>query len=217
MGELILRALIIAICSYFLGCFNGSVIVSKYIFRNDIRKHGSGNAGLTNFYRVFGGPLTVVVIATDFLKAVVALLLGAWLIADSSVGILAADPALLGKYWAALFCLLGHMFPCMFEFKGGKGILSGGAVLIMLDWRIALISWGGFLILVALTRWVSLGSVWASGILPFTTWFFFQNPVLTALGLVCGWLVVWKHKDNIGRILKGSERKLTFRSKKKGE
>ena len=216
MAELCIRALAIAVCAYFLGCFNGAVIVSKYILHNDVRQHGSGNAGLTNFYRVFGGPLTAVVIATDFLKAVAALLLGAWLMADASAGYFAADPAVLGKYWAALFCLLGHMFPCMFEFKGGKGILSGGAILIMLDWRIALISWGGFLLLVALTRWVSLGSVWASGVMPFTTWFVFHDPVLTVLGACCGWLVVWKHKDNIKRILKGNERKLTFHGKKEG-
>ena len=61
-----------AVCAYFLGCFNGAVIVSKYILRNDVRNHGSGNAGLTNFYRVFGGPLTAVVILTDMLKMVAA-------------------------------------------------------------------------------------------------------------------------------------------------
>lgn len=216
MAELCIRLLAAALCAYFLGCFNGAVIVSKYILHNDVRQHGSGNAGLTNFYRVFGGPLTAVVIATDFLKAVAALLLGVWIAGEAPAAYFAADPEILSKYWAALFCLLGHMFPCMFQFKGGKGILSGGAILLLLDWRIALISWGGFLLLVILTRWVSLGSVWASGVLPFTTWFVFRDPVLTVLGACCGWLVVWKHRGNIKRILEGNERKLTFHGKKEG-
>lgn len=135
--------IMVAIAAYFLGCFNGAVIVSKYILRNDIRNHGSGNAGLTNFHRVFGGGLTFVVILCDVLKAVLAVLIGSGLFG------LCLENAVLGKYWAGLFCLLGHMFPCMFGFKGGKGILSGGTIAIMIDWRVALVVWGGFLILAA--------------------------------------------------------------------
>ena len=144
-----------AVLSYFLGCFNGAVIVSKYILGDDVRNHGSGNAGLTNFYRTFGGPLTLVVILCDVLKAVIAVgLVGycadkyffdGWPFPTYPL----AD--VFSKYWAGLWCLLGHMFPCMFHFKGGKGILSGGAIAIMIDWRIALVVWGGFLILVRLS------------------------------------------------------------------
>ncbi len=122
----------IAVEAYFCGCFNGAVIVSKYILRDDVRNHGSGNAGLTNFYRAFGGPLTLAVILTDVLKAVVAVWLGMLWMGQLPNG------DILAKYWAGLFCLLGHMFPCMFRFKGGKGILSGGAIAIMIDWRVAL-------------------------------------------------------------------------------
>ena len=126
--------------AYFCGCFNGAVIVSKYILRDDVRTHGSGNAGLTNLYRTFGGPLTLVVILTDVFKAIVAIWVGMFLFRQ-----MIANEVLvvaLSKYWAGLFCLLGHMFPCMFHFKGGKGILSGGAIAIMIDWRIALVVWG---------------------------------------------------------------------------
>ena len=101
--------LLVTAACYLLGCFNGAVIVSKYILRDDVRNHGSGNAGLTNFHRTFGGPLTAVVILCDVLKAVIAVLLGSWLLGF-------IDP-LFGKYWAGLFCLLGHMFPCMFHFS----------------------------------------------------------------------------------------------------
>lgn len=204
-------ALIVAGIAYFCGCFNGAVIVSKYILRNDVRNHGSGNAGLTNFHRVFGGPLTVVVILCDVLKAVVALLSGMAVFRAMLPG--GAEVVLLAKYWAALFCLLGHMFPCMFHFKGGKGILSGGTIAIMIDWRIALVVWGGFLLLTALTRYVSLGSVWAGGSFPFISWICYPDPIIIVLAFACGGLVVWKHRANIKRLLSGTESKLTFRKK----
>ena len=152
-GNPLVLVLLTTVITYFCGCFNGAVIVSKYILRDDVRNHGSGNAGLTNFYRTFGGPLTFVVILTDVLKAVVAVLVGASLFSGIPEHV-AWVPyfTLLGKYWAALWCLLGHMFPCMFHFKGGKGILSGGTIALMMDWRIALVVWGGFLVLAILSR-----------------------------------------------------------------
>ena len=196
----------LAIVSYFLGCFNGAVIVSKYILRDDVRTHGSGNAGLTNFYRTFGGPLTAVVILCDVLKAVIAVLIGAWIFGMMG-------NALLGKYWAALFCLLGHMFPCMFHFKGGKGILSGGTIALMIDWRIALVVWGGFLILTVLTRYVSLGSLWAGASFPFISWYCYPDPLIVVLAFACGGLVVWQHRGNIKRLLSGTENKFSFHRK----
>ena len=193
-----------AVIAYLCGCFNGAVIVSKYILRDDVRNHGSGNAGLTNFYRTFGGPLTFVVISCDVLKAVVAVQVASNLMGGTE----------FSKYWGGLFCLLGHMFPCMFHFKGGKGILSGGTIAIMIDWRIALVVWGGFLILVLLTRYVSLGSCWAGASFPFATWFVYQNPVLTVMGAIMGGLVLYMHRSNIKRLLSGTESKFTFRKKK---
>lgn len=210
-GQAVLACVAVAAVAYLLGCFNGAVIVSKYILKNDIRGHGSGNAGLTNFYRVFGGGLTFVVILTDVLKAVLAVLFGRW--AFSVVMALPAA-AVFGTYFAGTFCLLGHMFPIMFGFRGGKGILSGGAVALMADWRVALVVWGGFLLLVILTRWVSLGSVWAGTAFPFVTWFVFHNMPCTELALICGVLVVWKHRQNIGRLLRGQESRFSFHRKK---
>ena len=203
--HLVLAVIITALASYFLGCFNGAVIVSKYILRDDVRNHGSGNAGLTNFHRTFGGPLTAVVILCDVLKAVIAVLLGSWLLGF-------IDP-LFGKYWAGVFCLLGHMFPCMFHFKGGKGILSGGTIALMIDWRVALVVWGGFLILTALTRYVSLGSLWAGASFPFITWYCYPEPIIVILGFICGGLVVWQHRTNIKRLLNGTENKFTLHHK----
>ena len=216
---------VVAVVAYLCGCFNGAVIISKYILRDDVRNHGSGNAGLTNFHRTFGGPLTLVVILCDVLKAVIAILIAAK-IGDSFDPRLMPDApldaamtayyVLLFKYWAALFCLLGHMFPCMFHFKGGKGILSGGTIAIMIDWRIALVVWGGFLILAILTKYVSLGSVWAGASFPFATWFCYPEPVIVALGFVIGGLVVWQHRGNIQRLLHGNENKFSFHRKTEG-
>ena len=207
-----------AVIAYFCGCFNGAVIVSKYILRDDVRTHGSGNAGLTNFHRTFGGALTFVVILCDVLKAVAALLIARWLFFSGfTIFISAADTTAyyhtLAKYWAGLFCLLGHMFPCMFQFKGGKGILSGGTIAIMIDWRVALVVWGGFLILAVLTRYVSLGSVWAGASFPFISWYCYPDPVIVVLAFLLGGLVVWKHRGNIQRLLSGTESKFSLHKK----
>ena len=117
------------------------------------------------------------------------------------------------KYWAGVFCLLGHMFPCMFHFKGGKGILSGGTIAIMIDWRVALVVWGGFLILTILTRYVSLGSLWAGASFPFISWYCYPDPVIVALAFACGGLVVWQHRGNIQRLLSGTENKFSLHRK----
>ena len=211
-SALVLPALLTAVIAYFCGCFNGAVIVSKYILRDDVRNHGSGNAGLTNFFRTFGGPLTFVVILTDVLKAIAAILIGTMLFRQ-----MVADEAMvvtLAEYWSGLFCLLGHMFPCMFHFKGGKGILSGGTIAIMIDWRVALVVWGGFLVLAILTRYISLGSCWAGASFPFVTWFVYQSSVITVLGAVIGLLILYMHRGNIHRLLTGTENKFSLHKKK---
>ena len=208
----VLPALLIAAIAYFCGCFNGAVIVSKYILRDDIRNHGSGNAGLTNFYRTFGGFLTLVVILCDVLKAIIAIwagmLLARQMVVDDAVVVN------LAKYWAGMWCLLGHMFPCMFHFKGGKGILSGGTIAIMIDWRIALVVWGGFLVLAVVTKYVSLGSCWAGASFPFATWFVYHDTVLLVLAVAIGGLILYMHRGNIHRLLTGTENKFSLHHKK---
>ncbi len=213
---LALAAAGIAVVSYCLGCFNGAVVVSRYILRNDIRGHGSGNAGLTNFYRVFGGPLTLAVILSDVVKAILAVLFAVFIASHIS-------PALvpLAKYWAGTFCLLGHIYPCTFQFRGGKGILSGGAIAIMMgidagnpySWCIPAVVWGGFIVLAAATRYVSLGSCWAGFSFPFATWFVYRDMPLLLLSVFVGGLILWKHRGNMVRIVKGTESKFTLHKK----
>ena len=207
-GWLALAAVGVAIISYFLGCFNGAVVVSRYILHNDIRAHGSGNAGLTNFYRVFGGPLTVVVVLSDVVKAILAMLFAVYM-----AGLISPDLVPVAKYWAGVFCLVGHMYPCTFQFRGGKGILSGGTIAIMIDWRVALVVWGGFLILAVATRYVSLGSCWAGLSFPFVSDFVYRDTLITLLAIVAGGLILWKHRGNILRMVQGTESKFTLHKK----
>ena len=194
----------VAVISYFLGCCNSSIIISKYLLKDDVRKYGSGNAGLTNSYRVYGKKNVVWVILLDVLKAVASCLIGGALLGA------VMDWAILGKYIAGLFCMLGHVFPCMFGFKGGKGVLSGGAIAIMLDWRIALVVWGIFIILVAFSRMVSLGSMGAAISFPLMTWTIYHSAVLLVLSVLISVLICWRHKDNAKRIAHGEENKLEF-------
>ena len=201
-GIYLLSWLILLLLGYFLGCLNGSVMVSHFIIRDDVRQHGSGNAGLTNFYRTYGAKFALGVIALDMGKTVVACLLG-----GAMFNHLFGDWA-LGVLLGGLGCELGHMFPVFFGFKGGKGILSGGTLVWLLNWRVALIAWGLFAALWLLTRYVSLGSVSAAVSMPISTWFFCGHSLLyTVLGAVIAALVVWCHRDNIRRLLKGQERK----------
>ena len=199
----------VAVLSYFCGCFNGAVIVSRYILKNDIRNHGSGNAGLTNFHRTFGGPLTGLVLLTDAAKMAAAVLFARWIF-----GLMGSELVTFSEYWAGLFCLLGHMFPCMFQFKGGKGILSGGVLALMIDWRVALVVWGGFLLLALLTRYVSLGSCWAGASFPVVSALVFRDSILTVLALIAGLLVLWQHRANIKRLITRSESKFSLHKNK---
>lgn len=201
-----LGALAMAV-SYLCGCFNGAIVVSKYILRDDVRAHGSGNAGLTNFYRTFGGPVTFIVLLTDFFKVVVAILL-------TNLFLLPWGSPLAARFFSGFFVMLGHMYPAFFGFRGGKGVLAGAALALMIDWRIFAVLFGLFLVVVVLTRYVSLGSVCGGAAFPFATFFVLREMphlwLYTALAAVCGGMLVFKHRENIGRLLRGEERKFHF-------
>jgi len=208
IGAAICLLLLTAVLSYFLGCLNGAVVVSKYILQDDVRDHGSGNAGLTNFYRSFGGKLTLGVIGVDMLKMLIAVFLTHVIFSVT----MPAVPIFV-RFWAGLFCALGHMFPVMFEFRGGKGILSGGTLVLMLDWRIALASWLIFLLIVVFTRLISLGSCSAGVTFTLSSVLVYHAPSVFLLALIIGGLILWQHRGNLQRLAKGKESKFYFSRK----
>lgn len=191
--------------SYLLGCFNGSVMTSHFIIRDDVRQHGSGNAGLTNFYRTYGARYALCVIVCDMGKTVLACLIGGylmhWVAGDWTLGLLIAG----------IGFELGHMFPVFFGLRGGKGILSGGVLVLMLDWRVALIAWGLFAVLWLTTRYVSLGSVAATASMPVSVFLLMgHNWLYTVLSAAVAALVIWCHRGNIRRLLTGTEKKFQW-------
>lgn len=201
----IFASAVVLLVSYFLGCINGSVMVSHFIIRDDVRKHGSGNAGLTNFYRIYGAKYALLVIATDMGKTVIAALIGGcmldYLLHDWTLGVL------LG----GLGCELGHMFPVFFGFKGGKGILCGSVLVWFIDWRVTLVAWGLFFGLWLLTRYVSLGSIFAAASIPVTSAFVFGlNGKYLILCILISGLAIYCHRGNIQRLLHGTENKFKW-------
>ena len=197
--------LLVMLLSYFFGCFNGAFMVSHFIIRDDVRKHGSGNAGLTNFYRTYGAKYALLVIACDMGKTVAACLLGSFFFRC-----LGWDGT-LGTLLAGLGCELGHIFPVFYGLRGGKGILSGGTLVLLLNWRVAAVAWALFLLLWLTTRYVSLASITATCSAPITVYFVYgHNWLYTGLCLAVAALVVWCHRENIQRLLHGTEKKFKW-------
>ena len=193
---------------YLLGSLNTAVIVGR-IYGKDIRSHGSKSAGLTNTLRVLGKSAAVFVLAGDILKGVIACFIGLRLGVYVHSGEAIDCVSLLA---AGAGAVMGHNWPAYFGFKGGKGALTAAAVLFMFDWVMALICLGFFATIVALTRYVSLGTVCAamffvaiSFIPVFGHSFYFH-----IFGFLMAFIIIFKHKGNIQRLLSGTENKLAF-------
>ena len=200
MAELWYPVLITVLTGYMLGNLNGAVLVSAIFANEDVRKHGSGNAGLTNYIRNYGASTGLLVILIDGAKAVMACLVGK-LIFDN------IDP-MVGGTLGGLGVMLGHTFPAMLAFKGGKGILSGFCLAMTLDWRIGLMILGFFLVFYLTTQYVSLGSVMgAAGFAVAFPVFYYNNLPVAIIGFFMGALAVYMHRGNIVRLVKGQERK----------
>ena len=193
---------------YLLGSLNTAVIVGK-IYGKDIRSHGSKSAGLTNTLRVLGKSAAAFVLVGDILKGIIACFVGLYLGVYVHSGGAVDCASLLA---AGAGAVMGHNWPVYFGFKGGKGALTAAAVMFMVDWAMALICLGFFVIIVALTRYVSLGTICAAVLfvaLSFMPVFgntFYFNIFSFLMALV----IIFKHKENIQRLLSGAENKLSF-------
>ena len=207
---MVFLVLLVTVVGYLLGNINGAVVVSKLLAKEDVRKKGSGNAGLTNYIRNYGAGSSVLVIFLDVAKAALACLIGGWLL--SGYGYREEGIAL-----GALAVILGHDFPVLLDFKGGKGSVSGVPVALMMDWRIGLFVFGIFLVAYLATGYVSLGSVLSAGSFGFIYAFFHWGSWFPMfVGFALSFLIVWMHRANIQRLLKGEERKTNlFKGKDK--
>lgn len=203
----ILMIVICAVIAYLTGSLNTSILVSKFIGK-DVRKEGSGNAGATNTLRVFGKGAAAIVVLGDALKGVIAIL-----IARLIVGMFTAAGVIILPVYVAAFCVvLGHNFPIYFGFKGGKGIMTSAAVIFMLDWRIGLIVFVCAIAIMAITRYVSLGSCIACVIFPISVILMHSGDLyFIVLSLAMGALALFMHRANIVRLIKGTESKLNFK------
>ena len=193
--------IITVLVGYLLGNLNGAVCMSNLVAHEDVRSHGSGNAGLTNFVRNYGAAKSISVIAIDGGKAVLACLAGGLMM--TPYGMYTEGMAIGG-----LAVMLGHDFPALLGFRGGKGILSGCVIAFTVDWRVGLLVLGIFLVGYLLTQYVSLGSVLGS--LTFSVGFVvfhYHNLVVMLCGVTMGLLAVFMHRGNIARLLQGKERK----------
>lgn len=217
----VIKFALVVLVSYLLGSLNFSIIFSKGVVKKDIRESGSGNAGATNMLRTYGKKFALLTMLGDIIKVAIAIII-AFLIFGSPVKYLFASPTdptelqqiMFYKQFAGFFCVVGHIFPVFFKFKGGKGVAVCTGMVIMVDWRIALILFVIFVIIVAISKWISLGSITIAILYPVLLYVFYKNIIVTLIALIFAVMVVVAHRQNIKRILNKTENKISFKKKK---
>ena len=221
---LILAILISAVLSYLLGSFNSSILVVRLLKHQDIREYGSHNAGLTNTLRCFGKGCAALTLVGDLAKGIVAVLLSKGICELLGTGLTAQNDVHFIGYIAGIFAILGHVFPIYYHFKGGKGVLVGVSVFLGIDWKVFLCLIVIFAVVLAISKYVSLGSIIAAACCPVVTflfqfwqrgdlpmWYLWLN---TGLAALMGAWVIYMHRTNIQRLKAGNENKFSFHSKK---
>lgn len=205
--------IIIAVIAYAIGSINFSVLISKNIAGFDVREKGSGNAGSTNVLRAVGIKAAVITLICDILKGIVAILIA--VLIGNIVG--NTDRALLVQI-AGILVVIGHTFPIFFQFKGGKGVATSLGVLLITNWKIGLICLIFALVIIIITKMVSMGSMGAAILFPVLTIFIGDSFIVPATGfkylifsIILAVFVIFNHRENIKRIMNGTENKLSFK------
>lgn len=195
-----MNLILLCIFSYFLGNISGSLLIGKILYNKDIREYGSGNAGMTNALRTFGKKAGAATFVIDFIKGMIAAYIGSRVMGE------------FGIMLAGIFVVLGHDWPVLFHFKGGKGIATSFGVLVLATPWVALIMFVIFLITVMISKYVSLGSVLSAvtGLIIGTYFFLTARIYLSAMFLVLALLTIYKHRKNIWRLLTGEENKINL-------
>lgn len=184
------------IMSYFIGNISPSVIISRRYNNSDIREHGSGNAGATNVMRVMGKKAGIIVFLIDMLKGILPTALGMYF-GNIEVG-----------FFCGVSAVLGHIFPMLLGFKGGKGVATSLGVGLVLAPLYALTGFLVFGLIVMKTKYVSLGSIMGTLTFPILQIATVRNPVVVVMSFVLGMLIVYSHRANIKRLLSGTENKI---------
>lgn len=194
--------------AYLLGSLNTAIIISRLFGKRDIRDYGSKNAGATNTLRVMGKGAALCVVIFDALKGVAAVLF-----ARLAPSIFAVDDINhTAEYLAALAVVAGHVFPVYFGFKGGKGIMTSIAVIFVLDWEIGIILLVTCVVIMVLTKYVSLGSCIGAIMFPMLVYMFHEdNGLFIAVSLIMAFTALFMHRTNIVRLVHGTESKLSFK------
>lgn len=195
-----------ALIAYALGSLNFALVISKLIYHDDIRKYGSGNAGTTNMLRTYGKGAAIGTILGDALKVVVAVVIGNCLVGE----------LFYGGYIAGFFAVLGHVYPIYYKFKGGKGVVASAITILMLDWRVFLVVLGVFIVVVAIWKYISLGSILSAAVYPMITYAAAvsgrgQGGLDVIFAFLLAAFVIFLHRTNIQRLLEGKENKLSFK------
>ncbi len=220
--------LLVAVISYLLGSISFAILVTRWFSGTDIRNYGSGNAGATNVLRAQGVWPAAITAIGDLGKSVLSVLIGRQLF----VYMINPDytqaeyVGIIGSYVAGVFCVLGHLYPLFFKFRGGKGVITAFGLFLILDYRVALIGLAVFAVVVAISKMVSLGSMIASCAVVtltfvFRTYVYQQPPIVawfcTGVGIIVLAVLIIKHASNIKRIVQGTESKISIgKSKKQG-
>lgn len=207
----ILKIILVLVIGYLLGSLNTSIIVSKF-YGTDVRKHGSGNAGMTNTLRTLGKTAAVLVIVGDILKGVISYLVGN-IILNMVTSNVSLSFVGIGGMLGGIAAIVGHNWPIFFGFKGGKGILTSFSVVMMMDWKLGLILLALFIVVVALTRYVSLGSILACVVFPIGAYIKGNGIVFTIFAAILAVLAIARHSANINRLLHGTETKIGAKKK----
>ena len=205
----VLFFLITAIVPYLLGSINSAIIISKKIYGYDVRDYGSGNAGMTNMFRSFGKKAGFLTLGSDVLKALISVVLGYVLLGGA------------GQYMAGFFCMLGHMFPVYFKFKGGKGVIVSAITILLIDPLVFAVLVLLFALMFAATQIISASSLTAAFFFPLVVYAFNRPCKIEYLffSLMISFFVIAMHKENIQRLLNKTEKKFTIKKddKKKGK
>lgn len=226
--ELIWRTVATMVIAYLIGSLSPAIMITRLNSGRDIREMGSGNAGFTNVLRSVGVGPAVATIVCDYLKGIIAVAIGWWIFSGLTVtnDVAPLEYVKYGRYLAGMFVIIGHAFPIYYGFRGGKGVVTANALMLVVDWRVFLMIIGTFLLIALTTKLISLGSTACAALYPvytlLITYFCEYLPYLgtenelrfrfvlisTACALVVGLMVIIMHKENLKRLFNGEEKRI---------